>query len=189
MRQPEEAATIERAMQGDAEAFGTLYERFLEDIYTYLCYRVTHTPLAEALTEQVFLKAWEGLPGFRQAEIPFLIWLYQIAYSMVSEADHQRREPPAFTYRNPIEWGHASPEEALSSSEPVERLQWAMALLPALEQDLLILRFVNRLSLEEAASVMERRVDEVRLLQHRALKALDTFLEMGGGKGHPRDHG
>ena len=59
--QPSERDLIARAVQGDADAFGDLYERYLAQIYRYVFYRVNDVAEAEDLTEMVFLKAWEAL--------------------------------------------------------------------------------------------------------------------------------
>ena len=58
-----ESQLTDRARQGDKEAYGDLYELYLDEIYRYVFYRVSNEADAEDLTEQVFLKAWENLPA------------------------------------------------------------------------------------------------------------------------------
>ena len=64
-RSDNEAELVQRAMKGDGAVFGSLYERYLDAIYRYIFFRVGNAADAEDLTEQVFLKAWEALPGFK----------------------------------------------------------------------------------------------------------------------------
>jgi len=80
-----DAELIVRAVQGDADAFGDLYERYLDQIYRYVYYRVANSLEAEDLTETVFLKAWESLPGMRTnvKSMNFQAWLYRIAHNLV----------------------------------------------------------------------------------------------------------
>ena len=70
-----EEQLIQRAQQGDAAAFGALYEQQLAAIYRYIFYRVGNVAEAEDLTETVFLKAWEALGHYRRREVPFSAWL------------------------------------------------------------------------------------------------------------------
>ena len=82
-----ESKLVALASQGDADAFGDLYELYLEEMYRYVRYRINHKQDAEDLTEQVFLKAWAGLSGYR-GEVPFKAWIYRIARNTV--VDHYR---------------------------------------------------------------------------------------------------
>ncbi|MCH8878194.1 MAG: sigma-70 family RNA polymerase sigma factor [Chloroflexi bacterium] len=77
-----------RAIDGDAEAFGDLYERYQNAIYRYIYYRVGEQGEAEDLTETVFLKAWETMPRFRVDQASFKTWLYRVAHNLL--VDHRR---------------------------------------------------------------------------------------------------
>src|SRR5262245_50670383 len=83
---------VTQAIAGDTEAFGELYGLHRESIYRYIIVRVESAAEAEDLTGQVFLKAWEALPGYEQREARFSSWLYQIARNLV--IDHQRARKP-----------------------------------------------------------------------------------------------
>src|SRR5512142_2405579 len=60
-----EAEIVQRARNGDSDAFGRLYEKSLDRVYRYIYFRVTDDDIAEDLTSKVFLKAWESLPRFK----------------------------------------------------------------------------------------------------------------------------
>src|SRR5512138_1447868 len=77
-----------RAAQNDAQAFGALYDRYVQRVYRYCFYRTNHAPDAEDLTAQIFLAALEGLPRYRQ-DGHFAGWLFSIARKKV--ADFHRR--------------------------------------------------------------------------------------------------
>ena len=82
---------LSRAARGDREAFGDLYERYLDEIYRYLYYRVADQAEVEDMTEMVFLKTWEVLPGSGAPIGNFRAWLYRVASRLATD-DHRRRK-------------------------------------------------------------------------------------------------
>jgi len=83
-RPPDETALVERARSGDAEAFGALYEQRRAQIYTFLRYLVRDREEAADLTQQVFVRAWDGLPRLRKPEV-FGAWLHRIARNLARD--------------------------------------------------------------------------------------------------------
>jgi RNA polymerase sigma-70 factor, ECF subfamily len=172
-----EAELVIRAIQGNKEAFGDLYELYLDAIFRYIYYRVHNSADAEDLTETVFLKAWEALPAYRLSEVPFKAWLYRIAHNVI--IDQYR----VFKYEMPLESqlflydDDLGPEEKVSRQENHEHLLAAFVQLEPTYQEVLSLRFISGLSHAETGSVMARSEGAVRVLQHRALNALRTCLE------------
>lgn len=170
-----ESQLTARARQGDKEAYGDLYELYLDEIYRYVYYRVNNEADAEDLTEQVFLKAWENLSNYR-GDVPLKAWLYRIARN--ATVDHYRTKKQDI----PLEESESfvdkqeQPEEKALNQETALRLNGAISKLSPLHQDVIVLRFVNGYSTEEIAQILERSTGAVRVLQHRALKAIQSFL-------------
>src|SRR4030042_3523736 len=79
----DEAKLISKAKY-DRAAFGELYERYLQKIYTYLYYRTGNHADAEDLTSKVFHKAYVHLPGYESLGLPFSAWLYRIAHNILA---------------------------------------------------------------------------------------------------------
>src|SRR5688572_7050244 len=73
-------ALVERAQQGDRDAFGALYDRFQPEIVRYLAHRTGDADTAEDLAQQVFLKAWQAIPRYEARGVPFKAWLYRMAH-------------------------------------------------------------------------------------------------------------
>jgi RNA polymerase sigma-70 factor (ECF subfamily) len=71
-------AVLERAIQGDSEAFGALYERYVGRIYNYIYYRTGNVYDAEDLTERVFMRALRHIRNYNHRGLPFSAWLYRI---------------------------------------------------------------------------------------------------------------
>jgi RNA polymerase sigma-70 factor (ECF subfamily) len=177
---------VECAIAGDAEAFGELYSIHLDAIFRYIYYRVGEVEEAEDLTEQVFLNVWKALPGYRRRGVPFTSWLYRIAHNAVVDY-HRRRKPreQAATPTNPgsavieIRDDQMSTLSLVIQSEEAETLARAIAKLPDDQQQVIILRFIEGLNHIEIARIMERSEGACRMLQHRALAALNQYLEKG----------
>ena len=74
---------LARAIKGDAEAFGNLYERHMMSIYRYIHYRIGEVQEAEDLTETVFVKVWQAMPNFKMGKASFRTWLYRVAHNLL----------------------------------------------------------------------------------------------------------
>ena len=170
----EDHQLLKKAQQGEAEAFGVLYERHATAIYRYLLVHLGNHPDAEDLTSEVFLRAWQSLPRYHQRGVPFRAYLFRIAHNAM--VDH---------YRQRCRLDRLSQEEDYSSSDntgsPLQNLSGEseqlelIKILAGLRDDyrtVLILRFLSQLSPAETAVVMHRTPGAVRVLQHRALEAL-----------------
>lgn len=173
-----EASLVERAISGDAEAFGGLYAFHLEAIYRYILVRVSDINDAEDLTEQVFLKAWEALPGYEQRECRFASWLYRIAHNVV--IDHyrlQKRTIPA-SLLEVSDWDARQPTtlDKVIADEERDALVQAVECLPEEQRRVIFLRFVEGMNHAEIARILDKSRGACRIIQHRALTALNHLL-------------
>ena len=179
VREQDVDVLVERARQGDADAFGALYDRYQPDILRYLTHRLRDPEVAEDLTQQVFLKAWQAVPRYQQRGVPFKAWLYRMAHNLM--VDHYRARRPT----NDLE-GIDVPEEPVAEQrvlrqELLERLQEALDRLSTDHREVLVLRFLMEKSAAEIGEIMERKEVTVRGLQFRALRALRHEIEAMGG--------
>lgn len=177
---PPEEALVRRAASGDAEAFGDLYARHLDDIYRYVFYKVGDEKRAEDLTEQVFLSAWEAIADYEHRGYPFSAWLYRIAHNAV--VDHYRTtkdERPLDTVAFALADESLGPEDVLVKKGEVARLLKALAELSDEKQHLIILRFVEGLSHGEVARILDKSEVACRVMQHRALASLSEMMQRG----------
>lgn len=81
---PEEFRLIHEAKSGDANAFVELYDVCVERVYRYIHFLVPTNGIAEGLTFQVFLKAWEHLGRYQIFGSSFVAWLYSVARDQVA---------------------------------------------------------------------------------------------------------
>lgn len=184
----EEHNLIARSVKGDGEAFGILYDHYHPRIYRFVYLKVGRREEAEDLAHQVFLHAWERFPSYTDRGYPLGSWLYRIARNAVIDHYRTRREavpiedldPELFTDGSDIE---SAAEEGLTLSD----VRAALTALKPAHQDIIILRFVDELSLKEAAEALGKSEGAAKLLQHRATRELKKRLDAKSPK--PERHG
>ncbi|MCP4167751.1 MAG: sigma-70 family RNA polymerase sigma factor [Chloroflexi bacterium] len=170
-----ETDLIVQAQNGSAQAFGELYQLHLDALYRYVYSRVGETSEAENLTQTIFMKAWQSLGKYRRSHVPFRAWLYRIAHNTV--IDHYRTvKSPEPLPDHDLRSNGRTPEDLVLSQERCVVLRSAITQLKPNYQQVLTLRFLNELDYSETAEIMGRNVNTVRVLQFRALKALQVVL-------------
>lgn len=170
---------IERAKNGDADAFGELYVCHMDAIYRYIYFRVPSSHDAEDLTEQVFLKAWESLPRYEHRGYPFTSWLYRIAHNII--IDHHRRhknitDTPIQEQQINRNIEQPSSLEKIIHAEEAETLAKAVSQLPEAQQEVIVLRFIEGLDHTEISHILNKSNGACRTIQYRAISALNQIL-------------
>ncbi len=166
----------------DSEAFGELYRRTVDRIYTYIYYRTGNAADAEDLTARTFHQALSNLHRYTDQGVPFVAWLYRIAHNLVANHHRSRsrwRTTPLDDLEltgKPVE----NPERAAEVNERKQALWSAIRRQPEDRQRLLILKFADRLSNEEIGQLMGRTESSIKSLYFRTLKALKADLEARG---------
>ncbi len=174
-----EETIIQQAVQGDADAFGVLYERYVTQIYNYIYYRTGNTYDAEDLTERVFMRAMRHIGKYRNRGVPFSAWLYRIAHNLVANwyRDTSRRKEIPLQDVVPRQPRQEHPESSVLEAEEREALLRVIRRLPPERQQLLILKFVERLSNAEIGVIMGRTEGAIKSLYHRTLLALRDEMQ------------
>lgn len=174
-----EEQVLARASQGDREAFGILYERYVERIFNYVYYRTGNPHDAEDLTARVFQRAMNHIRNYTDRGVPFSAWLYRIAHNLVANWHRDRSRKQEIPIDDlpilPARGDH--PERNLVRSQEQESLLRMIRTLPPERQSLLILKFVEDMSNAEIGRVMGRSEGAVKSLYHRTLLALRDQLE------------
>ncbi len=172
----------------DSEAFGLLYERHVRKIYNYIYYRTGDHHDAEDLTARVFQRALRHVGAFQDMGVPFSAWLYRIAHNLVANWHRDRSRRPVVraggAYRpdagrpapgGPGDGAGGGGGAAASS----------MRRLPEERQQLLILKFAERLSNAEIGQIMGRTEGAIKSLYHRTLSSLreEVRAQQAAGRG------
>ncbi len=173
----EDERLLRLATEGDKQAFGALYERYLDDIYRYVYFRVGDEREAEDITANAFLRTWEHLPRLsrRNASIgSFRNWIYRVAKNLV--IDHYRAKKTVPLPEDCYD-GEDLVKNIAEQNRQTRQVASALAALKPDYQQILILRFINQLSHKACAEIMGRNTGQTRVLQHRALKKLREIIK------------
>lgn len=169
------AALVARAKLGDRQSVGALFDTLHPRIYRFFAIRTSDRETAEDLTQTTFLEMIRALPRYTvQKDAKFTTWLFQIARFRL--IDHYRkggRTIPLDQVAEPVD--DTAPTDPLAA----EHVTWALRQLPEKYQTVLHLRYGEDLDTKDIARIMRTTALNVRVLQHRALKALKNRLPPG----------
>ena len=171
-----EEQLIQRAINGDQDAFTRIYDLHFDKIYRYIYVKVHSQAEAEDLTQDVFIKAYQALHSYKWRDLPFTAWLFKIAHNRVIDYIRQVSKEK-----------RASLDEAgaISSGDPVyiteqnyEMYQLKIALdqLPDAQREVATLRFISELSISEVAMTLGKSEGTVKALQFNAVASLRKLL-------------
>ncbi len=174
-----DADLVELAKSGRREAFGELYERYAEKIYSYVYFRTSNHHDAEDLTARVFFRGMAHIESYTERGVPFQAWLYRIAHNLVANwhRDQGRRRVIPLDEFIASSMKSDAPDKQAEESEEREALLRAIRRLPEERQQLLTLKFVEGLSNIEIGEIMDRTEGAIKSLYHRTLIALRDDLQ------------
>ncbi len=171
----DEIALIDAA-KNDPAAFGDLYKRYVDKIYSYVYYRIGNAKDAEDLTERVFFKAMDHIKGYKHMGLPFSAWLYRIAHNLVANyhRDRSRKQEISLDHvpGQVLPQSSLQPESRIVKNQEVETLLDTIRDLADNRQELLILKFVDELSNYEIGQIMRKSEGAIKSLYHRTLLEL-----------------
>lgn len=170
-----------KASQGDSEAFGVLYDRYVTRIYNYIYYRTGNQHDAEDLTSRVFTRAMKHITNYQDRGVPFSAWLYRIAHNLVANwhRDNSKKHEVELEDNYWVSPESDMPESVLEQSEDEVALLKMIRKLPEDRQTLLILKFVEHMSNADIGRIMDRTEGAIKSLYHRTLLSLRDEMKNG----------
>ena len=177
-----EELLVERA-KVDPEAFGMLYQQYVDRIYNYIYYRVSNHHDAEDLTARTFQQALTHIGRYVNRGVPFSAWLYRIAHNIVANWYRSRSRRRFISLDDLIMLSSrekTAPDSIAERNEERAVLLQAIRRLPEDRQQLLILKFTDRYSNREIGRIMGRTEGAIKSLYHRTLLALRDELQGEG---------
>jgi len=170
---------VDKAIGGDAEAFGSLYDIFIDRIYRHVYYRVSNKDDAEDIAQQVFIRAWKAIKKYRRTSKPFLAWLLRICHNLVVDFYRSKKCAIYIDDEFDLPGSEESPERLAESEYDQKLLRGIILKLPDEQQQVIIMKFIEGFSYTEISSSLQKSEGAVRVIQHRALKKMRTMLEEG----------
>lgn len=174
------ADLVTRSQAGEAEAFGLLYDRYVDLVYRYIYYRVNNPSLAEDLVSETFLRALRRIDSFTWQGRDFAAWLVTIARNLIADHFKSGRYRLEITTEDILETGPTQttdgPENLVLDALTNETLLTAVKKLNPEQQECIVLRFLQGLSVSETALAMGKNDGAIKALQYRAVRALARLL-------------
>ena len=179
--EPDRALVVElvaRAQAGDGEAFGALYDRYLDLVYRYVYYRVGSKALAEDLVSETFLRALRRIGTFEWQGRDFAAWLVTIARNIIADHYKSGRFRLEVSTADMLDADRATegPESEVLNGITNASILDAVKRLNSEQQECVVLRFLQGLSVLETAQAMGKSEGAIKALQYRAVRTLGRML-------------
>lgn len=173
---------LERAQDGARWACTRIYESFAPAVAGYLRAQGADDP--DDLTSEVFLRVFSSCRSFSGNEAQFRAWVFTIAHSRLVDARRAKNRTPQMGVLEDECRDGRCPTTAGAEDEAMERLavDEVHQLLDALttdQRDVLVLRLISQMSVEEVAATLEKPPGAIKALQRRALASLRRRLAEG----------
>ena len=179
--------TVNAVLRGSTDAFRDIVDRHSDVVYSVLRRLVGDPDLSEELAQETFVRAYEGLDGFR-GESVFRTWLVQIAINLVRDRRRAARRSPTVVSLEELR-AHsnvdADPPELRPSVEPIgrlaqrevsARLEQELGRLPMDYREAFVLKHVEGMPYEDIARVTGQTVGCLKVRVHRARARLKQAL-------------
>jgi len=170
---------IQSTQKGNHESFSPIYDTFITDIYKFVFFKVREEDASD-VTSDIFIKAWEKIGSFQGEEHKFKAWLFIIAHRTV--IDYYRTKKITVSLDDSLDvvnddhhvW---APDKLLSEEMNDSLMQEALHKLPEPGKSILVMKYIQDISNEEIAQILNIHEGNMRTIAHRALKRLRELLE------------
>ncbi|KUP04478.1 RNA polymerase sigma factor SigW [Bacillus coahuilensis m2-6] len=177
---------IKQVLKGDQNAFGEIVELYKDKVFQ-ICYRmVGNRHEAEDLAQEAFVRAYVNIHTFQQTR-KFSTWLFRIATNLC--IDRIRKKKPDYyldaevagteglTLYSQVAAEGKLPEEEVETLEMEEQLQREISKLPDKYRSVIILKYIEELSLQEISDILDLPLGTVKTRVHRGREALRKQLK------------
>jgi RNA polymerase sigma-70 factor (ECF subfamily) len=170
-------------MANPRKIFSGIYDQYIEKIYRFIFLKVNSQEIAQDLTSETFLKGWEAFkksqshnPGGEKIE-NVQAFLYQIARNLVTDFYREKGKTQLVSAENMrIIDPRDNLEEKVAFSSDLEQIKANLANLKEDYQEVIILHYLNDLSIKEIAKTLNKPEGTIRVTLHRGLKELRELL-------------
>lgn len=174
-----EKVLLYKIKKGDADAFAKVYDIYNEKVYRFIYLKVSTIQDAEDLTAETFLKVWQYIRDNKPIK-NLQAFLYQVARNSVIDLYRKRGSNPTESLDEHevviADRVDLSLEEKMTLRSEMEQVEKALRQLKEAYREIIVLHYLNELSLAEVGQVIEKSPGATRVLLHRALKALKEVL-------------
>jgi len=172
---------VQRVQDGDAEAFGLIYDAYVDVVFRYVYFRIHDKHLAEDFASETFVRALRRIDSVSFQGRDICAWLITIARNIIRDhlkSSRYKLEVTSADMRDADRATDGPEDEVLSGLTHAELLS-CVKQLNSEQQECIVLRFLQGLSVSETALAMDRNDGAIKALQHRAVRRLAKLLPEG----------
>ncbi len=178
-----EQELIERAKQDPSE-FQHLFNKFFNKIFNYALRRTGDAYLADDITSNTFMRAYDQIGSFKWRGISFSAWLYRIATNEINQLHRKKKRTTSLTTQMTASLADdrftdtelLEIEESIANNEKFRQIHAALSRLKTKYQSALTLRYFENKSIKEIAAILDISENTVKTHIHRGLKKLKDYL-------------
>ncbi|MGB7338035.1 MAG: sigma-70 family RNA polymerase sigma factor [Phototrophicaceae bacterium] len=173
---------LNRARDGDKDAITQIYHHYVESIYQFCKLRLGHPQQAEDITSMVFTKFVQAVAQGKAPRYHLRGWLFKVARNAIYDTYGEQKTLPLETLEQWENPDAIDPEYLVQQSLNLDMIRESIMQLSPDQQDVILLRFDQQLSVQETADILGKKVNTVKALQLRAVSRLRTILQGSGVK-------
>jgi RNA polymerase sigma-70 factor (ECF subfamily) len=169
---------VHEAICGNQAAFTQLYDQNFDKIYRYIYFRLRRQAESEDLTQEVFIKALNGIKSYKMGKTPFAAWLFRIAHNQLIDfvRKNKKRQEMPLDDAAPFIEGEEDPVRMTEQKSEVDELMEAVKRLPPAQQEVISLRFISGLQISEVAQVLGKSEGTIKALQFNGTASLKKLV-------------
>ena len=171
---------LKRARTGDKTAISAIYQRYVDAIYQFCRLRLQDPQQAEDITSHVFTTMIQGFAQRKGPQKHLRGWLFQVARNTLHDSYSKQDALPIETIEQMENLESMRPEQAAFKAISADAIRERIAQLSPAQQDVLLLRFDQQLTLRETADILGKNINTVKALQLKAVKRLRDLLQREG---------
>lgn len=167
-----EEQLVEQAVGRNGTAFTALYERYVEQIYRHVYYRVGNQADAEDITEETFIRAWKAIDRYKIKGAPFVAWLIKITRNLIIDYYRSQKKHVPLDDVECATDSEKSPEAIAELNLDQHQIREAIKKLKGEKRKVILMHFIDGFSYAEIARALKKSEGAVRVIQCRALNDL-----------------
>lgn len=165
--------------QEKKDAFAEIYRTYLDRIYRFVYFLVHDEALAEDITQNTFLKAWDKTKDFDEKRGTMQAYLYAIARNLVIDNQRKKKTMLLSVEVEGIIPSDENLEEQLVQKEEETELKKVLKILPEDDREIVVLKYFEDMDYKEISKVVNKKEGAIRVKLFRALKVIKEYLEKG----------
>ncbi len=179
---------IHRVALVEKEALEALYARYVTPVYSLAMYMLKQQPLAEEVTQDIFLNIWLKASSYNVDRGQPRAWIMSVAHHKIVDVIRSRRRTLTMTDPGEYETLDLLPSSQISTEEEVEqnlereRIFKALSVLPAAQREVIMLAYFEGYSQSEMAEKLQQPLGTVKTRVRLAMQKLRAALEHDGNE-------